>query len=96
MKFTRANFCILGVFAVCATGVGAQAQSGVDINWGLLRTPDYAGDYARAYQQGQRVAAERAPREEANAGPRDPRKSILTFRKMESKRRTGRKRRDES
>ena len=69
MKITIRDLFIIGMFVMSAGGAAAQSSSGVNINWGLLKTPDHAGDYARAYQQGQRVEAGRGSGEMASAEP---------------------------
>lgn len=51
----------------CQTSAPITPITPMTTNFGLLRTPDFAGNFANAYEQGQRVAAERAREQRARA-----------------------------
>jgi len=71
MGALRTVLVAMGALALSAGGVAGQ-DGGGRIDWGLLKTPDPVGAYAKGYQLGQRMAADRAAqaRADAEAGQR--------------------------
>ena len=66
MDGVRIGVAAVAAFALAAGSSIAQERFG-GLDWGLLKTPDFAGDYVRGYEQGQRLAADRAAAQAAQA-----------------------------